>query len=460
MPIDAAMGRLTFWLAQEVAVTLLGIVAVYDLALQPWLRVWLPLPVGQFHRTDTTAKQQRRGGLRLPVCALMLRWLLLAFCGCCYLGFRAWLTADSGKATLEGSQLLRRAENPFARPFSESSWSYTASLLYLQAFYGKLLLSVSGDLCCEYSYNCIPTVDSVADPRNLGTMVFWLGLAWLVRWAVLRHACFWQEQAGCDSTVPGRDAITVTHAAAENGVPIRQPCDDDQTTGVCTRSTVMAVRRGKKDGEKLTNGTDDVQPELHGAYALCALSWLMLPMLPASNLFFTVGTLVAERLLYMPSIGFVLLFAHALVAVVKTCKLVGKVAVWSVFVVLVAVSCERTISRTEDWLDDEALYSSAVQVCPDSAKNRHQLGQIYMNQAADLKAAAFSFDKGDSGVTTVAAEEISEMTAKALHQFEAVQVRTLYPLALRNLNALPAILDPPSNSERCVGVTGDRSIVL
>jgi hypothetical protein len=222
----------------------------------------------------------------------------------------------------------------------------------------------------------------------------------------------------------------------------------------------MAVRRGKKDGEKLTNGTDDVQPELHGAYALCALSWLMLPMLPASNLFFTVGTLVAERLLYMPSIGFVLLFAHALVAVVKTCKLVGKVAVWSVFVVLVAVSCERTISRTEDWLDDEALYSSAVQVCPDSAKNRHQLGQIYMNQAADLKAAAFSFDKGDSGVTTVAAEEISEMTAKALHQFEAVQVRTLYPLALRNLNALPAILDPPSNSERCVGVTGDRSIVL
>eukprot|EP01043_Picozoa_sp_COSAG02_P058734 COSAG02_NODE_7360_length_3047_cov_13.257463_2_plen_460_part_00 len=403
---------------QEVAVTLLGIVAVYDLALQPWLRVWLPLPVGRFHQNDMTVNQQRRRALGLPVCALVLRWLLLAFCGCCYLGIRAWLTADSGKATLEGSQLLRRAENPFARPFIESSWSYTASLLYLQAFYGKLLLSVSGDLCCEYSYNCIPIVESVADPRNLGTMAFWFGLAWLVRWAVLRHACFWQARAGCNSTVPCRDAL-VTHAAAENCVTKGQPCDDDQITDECTR------RRGKKEGEKLTDGTDDVQTELHGAYAFCALSWLMLPMLPASNLFFTVGTLVAERLLYMPSIGFVLLFAHALVEVAKSYELAGKLAVWSVFVVVVAISCERTISRTEDWFDDEALYSSAVQVCPDSAKNRHQLGQIYMNQAADLKAVALSFDNRDSGVTTVAAEEISEMTAKALHQFEAVQVRTL-----------------------------------
>ena len=34
-------------------------------------------------------------------------------------------------------------------------------------------------------------------------------------------------------------------------------------------------------------------------------------MLPATNLFFTVGTLVAERLLYMPSVGLVLLAGHA-----------------------------------------------------------------------------------------------------------------------------------------------------
>ena len=35
-------------------------------------------------------------------------------------------------------------------------------------------------------------------------------------------------------------------------------------------------------------------------------------MLPATNVVFTVGTLVAERLLYMPSVGFCLLVGHAL----------------------------------------------------------------------------------------------------------------------------------------------------
>lgn len=35
------------------------------------------------------------------------------------------------------------------------------------------------------------------------------------------------------------------------------------------------------------------------------------PFLPASNLFFYVGTFIAERLMYLPSVGFVLLVAEA-----------------------------------------------------------------------------------------------------------------------------------------------------
>ena len=394
---------------QEVAVTLLGVVAAYDLALQPWLGVWFPFPVARHSRHSwpkRRAMQQQHGTSLVPVCALALRWLLLTFCGVVYLGFRAWLTADSGKATLEGSQLLRRAENPFARPFADASWSYVASLLYLQAFYGKLLLSLSGDLCCEYSYNCIPTINSLADPRNIGTVVFWVSLGWLLRWAVLHHACCWQ--AGPETT-------------AQDAAGLVGVCDDDSVDGEHARkAAAVESRRGEED----TLARDlDVQADLDGAYALCALSWLVLPMVPASNLFFTVGTLVAERLLYMPSIGLVLLFAYGVVAVSKRSGYFGKVAVWSTFAILLAVSCERTLSRTEDWLDDEALYTSAVQVCPNSAKNRHQLGQIYMNQAADIKAAAQSFDHEDGGVGEVAAEEVSELTAKALHQFEEVQVR-------------------------------------
>ena len=40
---------------------------------------------------------------------------------------------------------------------------------------------------------------------------------------------------------------------------------------------------------------------------LLALSMMIIPFLPASNLFFPVGFVVAERILYIPSMGFCIL---------------------------------------------------------------------------------------------------------------------------------------------------------
>jgi len=42
---------------------------------------------------------------------------------------------------------------------------------------------------------------------------------------------------------------------------------------------------------------------------LQSLSLLVFPFIPASNLFFPVGFVVAERVLYAPSMGFCLLVA-------------------------------------------------------------------------------------------------------------------------------------------------------
>ena len=38
-----------------------------------------------------------------------------------------------------------------------------------------------------------------------------------------------------------------------------------------------------------------------------AVAWLILPFIPASNIFFPVGFVVAERILYLPSMGFSLI---------------------------------------------------------------------------------------------------------------------------------------------------------
>ena len=43
---------------------------------------------------------------------------------------------------------------------------------------------------------------------------------------------------------------------------------------------------------------------------LVGLLWLVFPFVPASNLLFPVGFVVAERCLYMPAIGFAMLFGQ------------------------------------------------------------------------------------------------------------------------------------------------------
>jgi len=51
---------------------------------------------------------------------------------------------------------------------------------------------------------------------------------------------------------------------------------------------------------------------------LQALSLIIFPFVPASNLFFPVGFVVAERILYVPSMGFSLLVAVGVVKIMNT----------------------------------------------------------------------------------------------------------------------------------------------
>ena len=66
----------------------------------------------------------------------------------------------------------------------------------------------------------------------------------------------------------------------------------------------------------------DPRPNLHRHYAtlVLALSMIILPFLPATNAFFYVGFVVAERVLYVPSMGFCLLVAEAAYQIYKRVK--------------------------------------------------------------------------------------------------------------------------------------------
>uniref|UniRef100_A0A1I8NT25 dolichyl-phosphate-mannose--protein mannosyltransferase n=1 Tax=Stomoxys calcitrans TaxID=35570 RepID=A0A1I8NT25_STOCA len=104
---------------------------------------------------------------------------------------------------------------------------------------------------------------------------------------------------------------------------------------------------------------------------LMALTFLTLPFLPATNLFFYVGFVVAERLLYLPSVGFCLLVGFGVSKLLERAhslrsKKKRQIILASLSILLLVLSA-RTMRRNLDWRDEESLYRSAVQINPPKA---------------------------------------------------------------------------------------------
>lgn len=95
---------------------------------------------------------------------------------------------------------------------------------------------------------------------------------------------------------------------------------------------------------------------------LLSLAFLALPFLPATNLFFYVGFVVAERVLYIPSVGFCLLvsFGSNMLYRRTNKKAVMQCAIGA----LLLTMSVRTVVRNRDWHNEETLYRSGIPVNP------------------------------------------------------------------------------------------------
>ncbi len=104
--------------------------------------------------------------------------------------------------------------------------------------------------------------------------------------------------------------------------------------------------------------------------ALFVAGAALLAFLPTSNLLFPIGTIMAERFLYLPSIA----FAAAVVAAVYAAgKRAGDERVMPVLLCLIATAfAVRTWVRNLDWRDDLSIGRAAVQASPASFKS-HKL---------------------------------------------------------------------------------------
>ncbi|CAG0896108.1 unnamed protein product [Cyprideis torosa] len=130
-------------------------------------------------------------------------------------------------------------------------------------------------------------------------------------------------------------------------------------------------------------------PTRHRNLIFVALSLLALPFLPASNLFFPVGFVVAERVLYMPSMGFCLLVAHGFRLLWIRCRPMVRKLLLASLLLTFLVHALKTHSRNLDWKDELSIFTSGIRVNQNNAKLYNNVGHSYETMGRYEEALRF-----------------------------------------------------------------------
>ncbi|XP_018332006.1 transmembrane and TPR repeat-containing protein CG4050 [Agrilus planipennis] len=275
-------------LCKEQGITVTGVCAVYEI---------FALQKVQFSDIKHTLKVALTGKtpFHLPWSSdATKRLLLLAFTTLCLLFVRLQVM---------GAQLpvFTRFDNPASvspTPTRQLTYNYLISL-------NLWLLLFPCDLCCDWTMGTVPLIESLLDPRNLGTLIGYIFIA----------------------------TFAWTAFTSEN------------------RQKAVVLIMG--------------------------LALMALPFLPASNLFFPVGFVVAERVLYMPSMGFCLLIAYGLncISQRKSKRLAGLI-----FVLLLITHGCKTYLRNWDWETEYSIFVSGLKVNQRNAKLFNNVGHALESQ--------------------------------------------------------------------------------
>jgi hypothetical protein len=328
-----------------------------------------------------------------------------------------------------------QAENPI--PFADSFLTRFLSTGHLHARYAWLLLFPL-HMSADWSFNCIPLVESLKDPRNLATLGLYCTLVyWTLSAAPLKLAAArmktWCSAIGKQGSDSSKDSRKQPRKAPKAYQQQQQEQQQKQQ-----QQGLNGASPDQQEEQSLISSTD---PYWHARLRLVVVAGLLVgPFFPASNVVMYVGTFIGERLLYFPSVGYCWLVADLLgrllpaslsaqatqaseaqtehpaaesdaaagpvsengrasstvipnansasssssssnsrVGICSTAsgsKAKG-VLLGFLLVLLLGGFSIRTWLRCFDWLDEEKLFLSAMKVCPDSCKVRLNTGIVF-----------------------------------------------------------------------------------
>jgi len=106
------------------------------------------------------------------------------------------------------------------------------------------------------------------------------------------------------------------------------------------------------------------------------LAFSFVAISPTSNLIVLIGSIMAERFFYLPSVGLAGCVASAIYALVRRSpRWRSETVAWAALMAVCLALGARTYARNLDWKDDLSLWASAVNVSPSSAKAHYNLGK-------------------------------------------------------------------------------------
>jgi tetratricopeptide (TPR) repeat protein len=135
--------------------------------------------------------------------------------------------------------------------------------------------------------------------------------------------------------------------------------------------------------------------------AFFLLGFSALALLPVANLLFFTGTIMADRLLYLPSVGFAAAVAIGAYRLANRRGVRPMVAAAVLAAVGLAYAV-RTYRRNADWQDDETLYTSAVEASPASFKTHQSLALTWFAKDPNFREGDRAIGEAEAAAAIVA----------------------------------------------------------
>ena len=274
--------------------------------------------------------------------------MLIAICGALLVVFRLYFMGNKPPE-------FAPSDNPASD--SDSLLTRTLTYHYLPAL-NVWLLFCPRVLSFDWSMQAVPLIKTVTDIRNCSTFLLYASLIYFTH-KIIKNL----------QTVSQKEMYHKPHMNG-NGVSNHNSHMQFPKPQTSLPKARLKMRRGSCSS---TDSNEDIPNSVlssqTSSIVILSLSVMVFPFIPASNLFFYVGFVIAERILYIPSMGFCLLVAHGagLLHTYVREKWKKRAVIVSLAVVVLLYGA-RTVIRNEDWITEEKLYQSGVAVNPAKGK--------------------------------------------------------------------------------------------